>query len=704
MSRVFTTCFFLLITTTIFGQDTYHLWLQNYLKSNFGLPDVQDWVVANTESAVIASTTNYGGSTTAFTPTGTQFTMGTLRTVSQGANPWDAGFQIKTKTKITQGNQYLMAVWIRTRDKAGSFNFFAENATTYEKEVNAQIKTTTDWQLYLLPFKSSKNYEAGAIYLGLHLAELTQSIEIGGANILGYKTATPFNQLPTVLNTPLYDGAAENAPWRIQAAQDIVQNRKADLKITVKGNPGDVFGVKVDMVQHDFKFGTAVVSNRFNQGSTNIYEETFTNLDGKGHGFNEIVFENDLKWPAWEQHWFSPQAAIINDIDWLKNKGISVRGHTLMWPGWQYSPTDINANITPAQLKSRILAHIKSILSAQSVGNRCDDWDVINEIVVNNDYANKLKGSPGYTTGREFYAEIFKLADSLAPNAVLYLNDYIALEQADNNNNGIATWKQYIDEILALGGPIEGIGLQGHFSSSPTGIPRAKALLDEFWNKYQLPMKVTEYDISNLLKPEIQAKYLHDMLTLCFAHPGMKGFTMWGFWDGAHWMDNAPLYKTDWTKKPGADVFVDLVFNQWWTKEAFSISGNGTETISAFKGKHLIEITAPNGNKITKEINATEDMEIEIDALSTSFQQQKLEDLKVWPNPTSSILNVQIPSNFRGNTKLEIYGVEGKLVKSVQSTESGMEAIDVRDLHSGMYHLLLMDADAKRAYSKIVIE
>ncbi|MBK8633281.1 MAG: hypothetical protein IPN72_06830 [Saprospiraceae bacterium] len=63
----------------------------------------------------------------------------------------------------------------------------------------------------------------------------------------------------------------------------------------------------------------------------------------------------------------------------------------------------------------------------------------------------------------------------------------------------------------------------------------------------------------------------------------------------------------------------------------------------------------PNGQKITKEINATEDMEIEIDALSTSFQQQKIEDLKVWPNPASSVLNVQIPSNFRGNTKLEIY-------------------------------------------------
>ena len=99
MLKVFTTSFLLLITSAIFGQDTYHLWLQNYLKSNFGLPDVQEWVVANTESAVISSTTNYGGSTTAFTPSGTQFTMGTLRTVSQGANPWDAGFQIKTKSR-----------------------------------------------------------------------------------------------------------------------------------------------------------------------------------------------------------------------------------------------------------------------------------------------------------------------------------------------------------------------------------------------------------------------------------------------------------------------------------------------------------------------------------------------------------------------------------------------------------------------------
>ena len=110
MLKVFTTSFLLLITSAIFGQDTYHLWLQNYLKSNFGLPDVQEWVVANTESAVLASTTNYGGSTTSFTPTGTQITMGTLRTVSQVANPWNTCFQIKTKTKITQSKQDLMYV------------------------------------------------------------------------------------------------------------------------------------------------------------------------------------------------------------------------------------------------------------------------------------------------------------------------------------------------------------------------------------------------------------------------------------------------------------------------------------------------------------------------------------------------------------------------------------------------------------------
>ena len=29
---------------------------------------------------------------------------------------------------------------------------------------------------------------------------------------------------------------------------------------------------------------------------------------------------------------------------------------------------------------------------------------------------------------------------------------------------------------------------------------------------------------------------------MIFSHPATNGFLMWGFWDGAHWKDNAPYF------------------------------------------------------------------------------------------------------------------------------------------------------------------
>ena len=190
---------------------------------------------------------------------------------------------------------------------------------------------------------------------------------------------------------------------------------------------------------------------------------------------------------------------------------------------------DIYAGASPAYIKTRMRAHIEDILTYPGIGDEMIDWDVLNEITTNNDYANHFAGTPGYTTGRELYPEIFKQADSLAIGPKWYLNDYVAIEQGDSPSNGIATWRSRIDELLAAGAPLDGLGFQGHFSASPTGIPRVKEIYDEFWNAYGLEAKVTEYDIDKLVPAQTQAAYMRDILTITFAHPSMKGFLMWGF-------------------------------------------------------------------------------------------------------------------------------------------------------------------------------
>jgi GH35 family endo-1,4-beta-xylanase len=604
--------FFFLFCATLSGQDAYHSSLSNLLQNTYTLPAPVQWVLPNTETATLAGSINYGGSTTNFTATGQMFSEGRRRQVTQQTNPWDAGHLYSNAAPVAAGDKCLIVIWLRSPSPNAKVNIFAENNVTYSKEVFSTVNVASEWKMYAVPFESQAAYATGALNIGLHLAFSDQTIEIGGTACVNYKNTVFFTQLPVLLNNDTYPGQEPDAAWRADAGQRIEQIRKADINVQVldgNGQPSPNAQVHVEMLQHDFKFGTAVISNKFNGGSAYdpVYEQKLLDLDGHGHGFNEVVFENDLKWPGWEQHWYSSQAEIADDVQWLHDHGISIRGHNLAWPGWAYSPPDINANATPGYIKNRIRNHIEEILSFPGIGTEMEDWDVLNEITTNNDYANHFAGTPGYTTGRELYPEIFKQADSLAPGPKLYLNDYVAIEQGDSPANGINTWRSRIDELLAAGAPVEGLGFQGHFSASPTGIARVHEIYDEFWNAYGLEAKVTEYDIDKLVPAQTQADYMRDVLTITFAHPSMKGFLMWGFWDGAHWMANAPIFKEDWSLKPSGQAFIDQVFGTWWTDTTTVTSANGSMNVRGFKGLYKITATCANGGEEIRYIHLSSD-------------------------------------------------------------------------------------------------
>ena len=679
------------------AQDAYHLKLLDSLNKKFNLPTTAKWVLPNTEAGTLQIVGNYGGTTTNISSTNTIFTVGQQRIVSQGTNPWDAGHNYKNKAAIQKGDRFLIVIWLRSSTPNAKVSLFAENVTTYEKEISATLSPTNTWKMYLAPIESKAAYAVDGMTIGLHLAIANQTVEIAGVACLNYEKSIIYNQLPLDLDNNRYGGIEADATWRKEAEQSIEQLRKANFTVKVNNTNGQAVSgaeVRFEMMQHEFKFGSAVVSNKFNGGSAlnATYEQKMLNLDGKGHGFNEIVFENDLKWPAWEQRWFSSNADIASDIAFLKSKNISVRGHNLVWPGWDYSPKDITAAQSPDFIKKRIRDHINAISNYPGVGKECIDWDVLNEITTNNDYANRFAGSPGYATGRELYAEIFKQADSLMPKSKLYVNDYIAMEQGDSPSNGIALWKQRIDEMIAKGAPVEGIGFQGHFSSSPTGIPRVKEILDEFWNKYKLEAKVTEYDISNLVNPDVQAQYMRDILTICYAHPSMKGFLMWGFWDGAHWLANAPIYNIDWTLKPSGTAFIDQVFNKWWKDEKVNTSSTGEATVRSFKGKYKITVKLPDGKIGTQIVDLAKDTSVTVNTFSTGIYELASDfNLQISPNPASSPVKITW-NNTRTNetAQIQICNSIGVRVyeKKVNLTEGGIQLDNFKEAN-GIYFITL---------------
>jgi endo-1,4-beta-xylanase len=121
-------------------------------------------------------------------------------------------------------------------------------------------------------------------------------------------------------------------------------------------------------------------------------------------------------------------------------------------------------------------------------------------------------------------------------------------------------------------------------------------VLDQF-AAFGKDLQVTEFDI-NIPDEQIQADYTRDFLTLCFSHPAVKGFLMWGFWEGAHWLPRGAMIRKDWTKKPNYDVWNDLLFHQWWTDVSGATGADGIFRARGFLGDYEVDVTV-NGDTRT---------------------------------------------------------------------------------------------------------
>jgi GH35 family endo-1,4-beta-xylanase len=392
---------------------------------------------------------------------------------------------------------------------------------------------------------------------------------------------------------PPYPGAEPDAPWRAEAAARIDANRKADLRVIVTdalGNRLPDSDVGVHMQKHEFGFGSAVAGDRLASTSPahNTYKQKVQEL------FNLATVENHLKWPPWEGEWgptFS-QANAIGAVNWLTHpdRDIDVRGHVLVWPGYDNLPnsvkTILNGGVSAAEqqpLRDLIDDHIEDI-GSEFLG-KLVAWDVVNEERTNHDIMDQLPEGDGAMV------DWFEKARAVDPQAKLYINEWGILSSSGDTNS--ANQQQYYNTINYLktqGAPIEGIGFQSHFNETTlTGPEQIWEILDDF-QQLGLDMQVTEFDFDTD-DETLQAMFTRDFLTAIFAHEGMDDFVMWGFWADAHWKPEAAMFRSDWSIKPNGEEYLDLVFNQWWTDEDVDADALGEALVRAFKGEHQIDVS-----------------------------------------------------------------------------------------------------------------
>jgi GH35 family endo-1,4-beta-xylanase len=693
----------LLFCTTLLGaqSDQYTTDLVDWLGTQYTLTGgTYPYADSEAELFNIFNPYNSGAeSVTDVVPGDLAFTkVQSIRVDNPTANRWDVGWNGNNTQAVNLGDKVLWAIYLRATgpEGDGKVTLIAERNDTYVKEVEITVELTPEWRRYFVPFEVvTRNQPVNGMTMGMHLGHQAQTVEIGGMAIINYGSAYSLEQLPSDLSSDEYGGFEDDAAWRTTAATRIENLRKANMEFTVLDNDGNAVNdatVRVRMQRHDFDFGTAVKASRFPQGRefNATFVDKINNLDGHGHGFSAVVFENDLKWPAWEDEWISTNEQTRRTLQYLSERNIDIRGHVLLWPGWDNMPDRMEANASNSgYLKQEIEKHMVDFLQTENFDEYVKDWDVLNEINTNTDLATALRGTPGAPTGREVYAQAFVRARELAPDAKLYINDYITLSL--ENGPGSIIFEQYkgfIQEIIEAGAPIDGIGFQAHLGGSPNSIYDVLDTYDDFHTAFGLEAKVTEFDLPTSVDEELAAKYMKDFMTATFSHESMTGIMFWNFWDTDTWANKGSnLFNSDWSRTIPGDTYVDLVFNEWWTNEDLTTNAEGKANGRGFKGSYEISVECENGTG-TLNVDVLEDKEITLDCaqlVNTSLPELPTGSVSAFPNPTSGPWSVT--NKLNETLTGELYDVNGRRLWS------GVFAPGTHDLElklpTGVYNLRL---------------
>ena len=366
------------------------------------------------------------------------------------------------------------------------------------------------------------------------------------------------------------DISARLTPSAINAR--IAEIRMGDIIVTTK--PGAE--VKIQQVHHAFLFGTAI-TNQLAENDENAMspEDRKMFLKILAENFNYAVHENALKWYDCEKE-FNVVDYSTADRIWeiCHALNIPMRGHCIFWAKDKYIMPWLN-ELNTDQLRGAVIR--RAIDVTKHFKGRIEEFDLNNEMIHGDFFRRRL--------GYGIINEMAYAAKAGNPDITLYVNDYGILDMGYN----ASTFITQLENLLANGVPIGGIGCQGHLAHSfPTITPaeHVQKTLDKL-AQFNLPIKITEC-LFIFDDEQTQAEQLRKLFPIYFAHPNVEAILMWGFWEGAHWKPHAAMWKKDWTPTPQALAYRDLVFRQWWTEVSGTANGEGVFKTRGFYGDYKI--------------------------------------------------------------------------------------------------------------------
>lgn len=615
-----------------------------------------------------------------------------------GNNAWEPQFQSpRNAIPVNTGDVLLYVFYIRTVDTEspndfGKADFFAQKASSPWTGIGSlSMSLSTSWKKLYVIAESNAGFATGEMGSTIHLGYLQQQVEIGGILALNLGDVD-VDDLPT--NDVTYEGMEPDAAWRSEAASRIEAHRKSDISLKVRdgdGNPVENATITIKMKDHAFGFG--------NFSSDILLDAT---SDGDKYRSHILEMFNVATTPFYmggnsdDWGWYGSPTAMKNYpamAEWMQNNGVPTKGHVLVWPGWNWMPSffeDLAGD--PEGLDAAINEHLDLIVPLGKEKG-IDAWDVVNEPFINHDVMDIL--------GEEVLVDWYKRVHEMHGDARLILNEYNII-MGGGRPDFQENFERIITYLQAEGAPLDGIGMQCHFDENLPGISRVIEILDEY-EVFGLPIQITEFDVA-IRDEQVQADYLRDFYTAVFSHPATEKIVMWGFYEKVMWKPLGALVRSDWSYKPNYDVYMDLLYHQWWTPDSSGLSSeSGSFDLRGFNGKY--EITAEIGDSVYlfRDRLIENDTILELSPANSSnpvglgqgFREPE-QLLAGYPNPFDDHLILSYSLNQESEVSFDFYSMDGALVDSSSASHSRAgrysSSFDFSHLSPGIY-LCVMEAD-----------
>lgn len=269
--------------------------------------------------------------------------------------------------------------------------------------------------------------------------------------------------------------------------------------------------------------------------------------------FNSVTPDNALKWGRLVDNKdllsydFTEADALVEFA--LENE-LRVRGHVLVWgraADFFKSPDlrKILKNVPEAEIPSKLEFYMKNNIETllNKYRGKILQWDCVNEPL-------EVFGG-GFDTniyyeylGKDYIANAFKWAHEVDPEVELYLN-----EQFDQYDSEKAyAFLEYVEELVAGGVPIDGVGIQAHAMFTVPRIEPFRKFLKVI-SDLGLKIEITELDARLRLfggrddPYQAQGNFYEAFVAACLENPLCSGVTIWGVSDRHVWYDGLGVFK-----------------------------------------------------------------------------------------------------------------------------------------------------------------